>query len=45
MFSMVSICVFGESVGEGCNDYIKGGWVEQRKRYYKTPNDELFIYL
>lgn len=42
--SMASICVFGDSITEGCNDYKKGGWLEQLKRYHKIPNDEIFVY-
>jgi len=41
---MVSICVFGDSIGEGYYDSEKGGWVSQLSRFLKTPNDNLHIY-
>lgn len=41
---MVSICVFGDSIGEGYYDSKKGGWVAQLKKYLQTPNEKLHIY-
>ena len=41
---MVSICVFGDSIGEGYYDSEKGGWVAQLSRFLHTPNEDLQIY-
>lgn len=41
---MVSICVFGDSIGEGYYDSEKGGWVSQLSRFLKTSSDNLHIY-
>jgi lysophospholipase L1-like esterase len=30
---MASICVFGDSIGEGYYDSKKGGWVSQLSRF------------
>lgn len=41
---MVSICVFGDSIGEGYYDSEKGGWVSQLSRFLKIPNNNLHLY-
>lgn len=41
---MASICIFGDSIGEGYYDSEKGGWVAQLSRFLKSPNKDLHIY-
>jgi lysophospholipase L1-like esterase len=41
---MTSICIFGDSIGEGYYDSKNGGWVAQLNQFLKTPNEKLHIY-
>ena len=41
---MISISVFGDSIGKGYNDFKKGGWVNQLKRYFHNYSDKIHIY-
>lgn len=41
---MLSICLFGDGIGEGFFDSKKGGWVSRLSRTFEAPNEELTIY-
>jgi len=34
------ICVFGDSISQGYNDYNEGGWINRLRKYFDLLNDE-----
>jgi lysophospholipase L1-like esterase len=40
----INICVFGDSIVWGANDYEKAGWVERLKIYFLENTDDVCVY-
>lgn len=40
----MNICIFGDSITWGVNDYEKGGWAERLKTYYIERHGNVYIY-
>jgi len=40
----MNICIFGDSIAWGANDYEKGGWVERLKSYCLKNKEDVHVY-